>query len=429
MTAPELSTLKTKTTALSSTPFWNVRGLAILWVILFSIVFYSFDLPNNPEVSRMDIWKQVPFLLLDLIDPGQEHPHKATGWKYLSQRSEILIITGIILAGLWSLGHLVLRGIRVPLPSRSPERTVLAMGLGFSGFSLITLGLGYAGLLSRNLFAALILCGVLGELLFRWREHAQKPSMSSSARESETELEQRSFWKSVSWWCWLVVTPFLLSMMLGAMLPSIDFDVKEYHLQGPKEYFQQGQIRWLPHNVYTSFPFLTEMLTLMGMVLADDVWQGALCGKLTLMMFAPVTAMAIYSAGQRWFSSSVGMLAAIIFLTTPWTYRISVIAYAEGGLTCFLFLTCFALLLSLEFRSTEEHHTSSHRMIFVTGLLAGSAMACKYPGVISVVVPIGITLMIALRKKFSSQSLLKPLLIYTLGGDADDWSLAAEESV
>jgi hypothetical protein len=57
------------------------------------------------------------------------------------------------------------------------------------------------------------------------------------------------------------VTPFLLLMLFGAMTPSIDFDVKEYHLQGPKEFFQAGRIGFLEHNVYTSFPFLTEMLS------------------------------------------------------------------------------------------------------------------------------------------------------------------------
>ena len=36
-----------------------------------------------------------------------------------------------------------------------------------------------------------------------------------------------------------------LLMILASMLPSIDFDVLEYHLQGPKEYFQAGRISFL----------------------------------------------------------------------------------------------------------------------------------------------------------------------------------------
>ncbi len=58
--------------------------------------------------------------------------------------------------------------------------------------------------------------------------------------------------------------PFVVVMILGSMLPSIDFDVLEYHLQGPKEYYQAGRIAFLPHNVYTSMPFGVEMLHLTG---------------------------------------------------------------------------------------------------------------------------------------------------------------------
>ena len=61
-------------------------------------------------------------------------------------------------------------------------------------------------------------------------------------------------------------------MLLGSMLPSIDFDAIEYHLQGPKEYFQAGRISFLPHNVYTSMPFNVEMLHLLGMEVLNDWW-------------------------------------------------------------------------------------------------------------------------------------------------------------
>ena len=39
-----------------------------------------------------------------------------------------------------------------------------------------------------------------------------------------------------------MIAPFVVVMILGSMLPSIDFDVLEYHLQGPKEYYQAGHI-------------------------------------------------------------------------------------------------------------------------------------------------------------------------------------------
>jgi hypothetical protein len=70
-------------------------------------------------------------------------------------------------------------------------------------------------------------------------------------------------------WLWLAV-PFVLAILLAGMLPPLDFDVREYHLQSPKEFFQQGQITFLPHNVYANMALGTEMLSLLAMVVGGQ---------------------------------------------------------------------------------------------------------------------------------------------------------------
>ena len=87
-------------------------------------------------------------------------------------------------------------------------------------------------------------------------------------------------------------------MILGSMLPSIDFDVLEYHLQGPKEYYQAGRIAFLPHNVYTSMPFGVEMLHLAAMEVMGDWWWGGLAGQLLVALFAPAAAVLIAGDGR-----------------------------------------------------------------------------------------------------------------------------------
>ena len=81
-------------------------------------------------------------------------------------------------------------------------------------------------------------------------------------------------WDSRAWW----PGRSCVIMGLGAMLPTVDFDAIEYHLQGPKEYYRAGRIAFLPHNVYTSMPFSIEMLHLLGMEVVGDWWLGALVG-------------------------------------------------------------------------------------------------------------------------------------------------------
>jgi len=378
--------------------FWQA-ALASIWLLLFLRFSVTLELPNDRPILRSDLLQLVPDLL-DFVDPSESVPGDSpetaalrakSGWRYFPQRFDLLAVAATIVTGAWGTGHLVLRFFRVPIFEQPCERIVFACGAGFSVLSLATLTAGRIGLLSRPLFASLIGFAVIGELAMRWR-----------SRPTSRDLEPRAEPVNRSRWLWVAAigaTPFLMAMLLGSLLPSVDFDVNEYHFEGPKEYFQAGKIGFLPHNVYTSFPFGTEMLTLLAMVLRGDWYRGALAGKCVLMTFAPLTGLALYAAGRRWFSEKAGILAAFLYLTTPWTYRISTIAYVEGGLSFYLFASLLAIWMGIDRSSpTDERywHTKGNgpfligRMpyFFVAGGFAGSAMACKYPGVVSVVIPL-----------------------------------------
>src|SRR5581483_2819300 len=194
------------------------------------------------------------------------------------------------------------------------------------------------------------------------------------------------------WWLMMTI-PFLIAMLLGSVSPPTDFDVKEYHLGGPKEWFQLGRMTFLDHNVYTSFPFLTEMLLLDGMVVYGDWYWGGVTGQCVLMLFEPLTALGLWCFGRRFWSNTAGNLAALVYISTPWVYRISIIAYAEGGLTAYLFAACYAASLAsggrkppVAIANTQvpdlsfQISTGGSRppIPLFAGLLAASAMACNY---------------------------------------------------
>jgi hypothetical protein len=363
---------------------WWLRGAALVWLGLFCWWFHSFDLP------RRQVWPELIDVLLENVYPTPTPDAPPSGWGYLPQRFPILAWAAIILAGAWGLGNLALRGLRLQTAFDLPSRLVFAFGLGLSGLSLLTLGVGLAGWLHRSLLFGAIL------ILIAWESACRFRRPSSPRRPSGIRWWQRR-WEGLPILCLAAVTPFLLAMLLGAMLPSTDFDVKEYHLEGPKEYFLQGQVTFLPHNVYTSFPFLTEMLSLLGMVLKDDWYMGALVGKAVLMSFAPLTALALFAAGRRSFNASVGWLCVLLYLSTPWVYRISIIAYAEGGLTFYLFATLLAVMWTVT--ASEAPPGTRRSMVLLCGLLAGSAVACKYPGVLSVAIPLGGFLLLAVWRE------------------------------
>ena len=397
---------------------WWVRVVGMAWFVAFLWWFYGMTLSNAQLIdgepfSRRDVWLLLPDLLLANVPADPLPGASPSGWRFLPQRFDLLAVAAFILAGAWGLGSLTLRGLGVRGQFDAPTRLAFAFALGLSGASLLTLGCGLAGLLNRWLLGGLLILFLLGEIVVRLRGDS---SQAAASRPSGDE-KRRAFWTGRRWdvlptICLVAVAPFVLAMLLGALLPSTDFDVKEYHLEGPKEYYQQGRVTFLSHNVYTSFPFLTEMLSLLAMALRDDWFRGALAGKTVLMTMAPLTALALFAAGRRWFGSSVGWLCVVVYLTIPWVYRISIIAYAEGGLTCYLFTTLLAVMWlthgedsvrstqysvlrpqssassRLEVEATDTGHWPTGHVL-LCGLLAGSAASCKYPGLLSVVVPLG----------------------------------------
>lgn len=356
---------------------------------------------------RWQIFPEVPGLLLNALLPlQQENIAQHIGWGNLAQRFDIILVSLYVMAGVGGLGHWLLRWIYPQGVLDTLERIVFSFAIGISAWSLITLFLGLMGFLSRPLFMGILLLFIFVESGRASRKRTL-PNKKSDQTKKEILHNETSLSSWLSRLCLGVMGFFFLWMFLGALLPSTDFDVREYHLQGPKEFYQNGAVSFLPHNVYTSFPFLTEMLTLSAMVVRGDWYLGALAGKGLLVCFAPLTALALFCAGRRWFSETAGWLAALIFMTTPWIHRISIIAYAEGGVTFFLFATLFAVMIALEKTNFANIKQRKRQLLFV-GMMAGSAMACKYPAALTVVIPLFSVVSVAgllsekeMKKRFS----------------------------
>jgi hypothetical protein len=307
----------------------------------------------------------------------------------LPQRFPIVLAAGLIAAAAVGVGDAVLRLLRLQELLHLGERAALDYGIGSALLGVATLILGRLGWLApwgfRIGLAAAAIVGLCSSRL--WRAERSK-------------LDRYSLLVG------LLIAPFLLIMVLGSMLPSIDFDVLEYHLEGPKEYFLAGRIAFLPHNVYTSMPFNVEMLHLLGMEVLSDWWWGGLTGQLLVALFAPATALLIASAVRRpGGSRRAAAIAAIVYLSTPWVYRIAVIAYVEGPL-CFYhaaLVWCAVCAFDASF--------SRGRLWSLAGLLAGGAMACKYPALVTAVIPCGLgALFVAARARSAA-----PLVGYLAG--------------
>jgi hypothetical protein len=221
-------------------------------------------------------------------------------------------------------------------------------------------------------------------------------------------------------WLWLGL-PFLVVIVASAMLPPVEFDVREYHLQAPKEFYQQGRITFLPHNVYANMPLGAEMLALAGMVVSGDWWTGALVGKLLMACFAPLTALALLACGRRCVSPAAGIVSALVYISIPWVVLVSTQGLVDGVLACYLFLAFYAAWLWYDTTRQSAPVPRGASLAALAGFMAGSAVAVKYPAVVYCVLPLALFFVYASyrqipsRKPVSMRQALKPLVLLALG--------------
>jgi len=333
----------------------------------------------------------------------------------VADRLPVLAIAAAILGCSACLGWLLLALVRIDRGLTRLEAVVFSAGVGLNAVSTYVLLVGLAGLLGNPLVfslpgtATLLLGGYLAWKRKAGDRQAKVPvATGGSLRLTQApppggREDEAPFGLS---WLWLAL-PFVLMIVLGGMLPPIEFDVREYHLQVPKEFHQQGRIGFLPHNVYGNMPLATEMLSLLAMEIAGDWWLGALAGKTVVAAFAPLTALALLAAGRRLFSPAAGVFAAVVYISTPWIAFVSTNGLVEGAAAFYLLTAAYAALVSTKGagslfsphpRSSNPPHDepgqprrwapASISTAALAGYLAGAAVSCKYPAALFVVVPL-----------------------------------------
>ncbi len=352
--------------------------VAAAWIVGFLWLFFNQPL-QDPDGWRTDVWGIIAdeVLGLDRSETSDATARPASGIEFLSQRLSLFAIAVLLLI----LAAVQGDAICVLLLRRSRllwcERISICFGLGLAVLSLETLCCGLAGQLNRAAMIGPPVIACVVSSAVRWCSrngvHINSGTVPKQEQRSSTILSMLVL---------IIVVPFAAYLLLGSVSPPTDFDVREYHLQGPKEWFQQGHISFLRHNVYTSFPFLSEMLCLTGMVFAGDWWRGALVGQIVLASFQLLSALSIYAVARRRIGCASAWLAVLIYLTTPWTLRVSLIAYAEGSLTFYLISSTMVALMTV-----DCDRSNRKSLILVAGLLAGSAMASKYTGLVCVILP------------------------------------------
>ncbi|MBU4271927.1 MAG: hypothetical protein KKA28_08710 [Planctomycetes bacterium] len=399
-------------------------GLAVYAAAFFVVPLPDFLGEAGQPMRRFELLRQILLLPDDwLFFAWFGSPPQFA----LADRLPVLLAAGTVLAWAAVLGRLMMRLCRVggkrgtgPVcraaalrvlrtnrtcpPFSTLETFVFSLGVGLAALSTWTLLLGLFGVLDRMWTFAVPAGLTLLAAAWVWRRRRNSRRLTAAGAPAgyssvgvavelppQRELPPQHRVPDVlrAGWLWLAL-PFVLAIVLAAMLPPLDFDVREYHLQAPKEFFQQGRITFLPHNVYGNMPLGAEMLALLAMVISGDWWLGALAGKTVIAAFTPLCALALLAAGRRFFSAGAGVVAALAYISIPWVVGISTSGLIEGATACYLFLAVYALLL-------KTNHGAA-----LSGFFAGAAVATKYPAALFVLLPLGVWVFVSGLKRIST---------------------------
>ena len=424
----EHSKVPAVSTPVAARPQWGLWLVLTLFLVLlagYATLYLSVELNDYiGSPPRYDVLWRLAILPDEFVPLWFGNPPGVT----LLDRAPVLALAILSVAGL--LGRLLLRLGGVDHGLSRLETSVFSVAVGANVVSLYVLCLGllgYVGAGNAYYFltpAAIVVTASAASWARRWwgaktRGLQSAPQIALAGRNPESGAgctlgeRQRAPLRGEGGkdelntdWLWMAA-PFVLAIVLGGMLPPTDFDVREYHLQAPKEFYQDGKIHFLPHNVYGNMPLGSEMLSLLAMVLLGDWWQGALVGKTMIACFAPLTALALYLAGTRFGSRTVGVVAALVYISIPWIAQVSTAGLVEGVSAFYLWTAVYAVLLWRQAAIARSRIAPSRCLddredltadggiaeggvgvVVLAGFLAGAAVSCKYPAALFVAVPL-----------------------------------------
>lgn len=294
--------------------------------------------------------------------------------------------------------------IRIRTWSSRIEQLSTAILVGLALLSTATLVVGLMGGLkiAWPLGAAILALVIVVYGVPKLSKHSDlkdpEPESSLTTNNPKTKTIDRFFFTTIValTCCAAAVT------MLGAWLPPSEFDVLEYHLQAPKEFFQKGSIGFIPHNVYANMPLGIEMhsLAMMTFLGQEDGWLGGLIGKSITASFSLVGAALLGAFLARQFGALVGWCAAGLWLTSPGIAHVAMFGLIDGALAAYILASSIAIsdvLKVLRDRNSaallnqDENNQSRRRLLTywrIAGVTSGAAAAAKYPGLILAVLPV-----------------------------------------
>lgn len=306
------------------------------------------------------------------------------------------------LGGAWGIGAVLHRIVCRWDVSQSLLIQLTRIGIGLGVISLLTLGLGLAGWLNQPLAWGIMLAPALLGIVLTWHGRLARALLSKKIKDTDETPVPR---KNIGEWLIFLLLPSAVLMLVGTLIPPgilwgdepHGYDVVEYHLQLPREWYEMGRIAPLRHNAFGYFPLNAEMHSLLGMHMMGGPYKAMYLAQLMSALQMVLCVLVIYAAAgrrdKRW-----GPVAAVLAGALPWCVLVGAVAYNESALLMYTALAVAWLLRAL------ESEAGSVKQLALVGVLAGFACGVKYTAVVTLLIGLPIALLVvtlATRRKFA----------------------------
>lgn len=275
------------------------------------------------------------------------------------------------------------------------EEVFMSLSIGVGILAVITFFLGIIGLLYKSLFLTsfvIILILYFKEIL----------SLVAILFNSAKGFDLKRIKPSLSFKGFLVFITLILVMLnfFSVFAPISEMDSIAYHLAVPKLFAMHHKIYYLPDIRLSNFPFFTEMLFTLGILLSD-----AHLAVMFTPFFSILSIFGVYLFTKKFLSKRAALIASVIYYSLPIISERSSQAMVEIPLAFYTLASLYTLFLWME--------SNNNSWLITTAIFSGFVAGIKLTGpihIFSVFFIIGYWLLI--RKHKSIAYTFKQLSIY-----------------
>ena len=311
---------------------------------------------------------------LILVDPLH-----ATGLAGIAESGFALLLAALFLALASSIGTAVLEKVIPTNSFNALESHLFAHSLGSGTIGAAVMVLGFLHLIHGWLI--IILLSGLGALTWRSGPRWLEGFLGLLGRGCHS-LRSSTRWQRL---IILATLGGLFASLVAALTPSVGYDALMYHLEGARSIFERHGLFPDLNNWWNNYPFLVQMLFVVGFAFDNDV-----VARLTNLSFGISMIGVVFALTKRLRPGREPWFAVACVMAIPAFTLWASSAYIDLASATFVGLAALALVI---WRSSQTASLLLH-----AGIMTGLALASKYTAALDAAL-LAVTVMWLLRSQ------------------------------